>query len=205
MKTLKKAGIGLCFFIIGTIFVLLFIAVKMIVPEYLKEVHNRKKYTEVVSALVEDVELKGKGKKVAGYQLVSYEYNGKKYKSEVEDYVDKYYYTEEHIDSTMSYWEIQEVESENERELKKMEEKQQEHFKELEKTVGKTEEIFINPKNPSKAVKLADDATMTALKIFAFTAVGIFVGYTITLVILIIIFRKKLIYLFNYLMDDIPD
>ena len=205
MKTLKKAGIGLCFFIIGTIFVLLFIAVKMIVPEYLKEVHNRKKYTEVVSALVEDVELKGKGKKVAGYQLVSYEYNGKKYKSEVEDYVDKYYYTEEHIDSTMSYWEIQEVESENERELKKLEEKQQEHFKELEKTVGKTEEIFINPKNPSKAVKLADDATMTALKIFAFTAVGIFVGYTITLVILIIIFRKKLIYLFNYLMDDIPD
>lgn len=205
MKTLKKAGIGLCFFIIGTIFVLLFIAVKMIVPEYLKEVHNRKKYTEVVSALVEDVELKGKGKKVAGYQLVSYEYNGKKYKSEVEDYVDKYYYTEEHIDSTMSYEEIQEVESENERELKKMEEKQQEHFKELEKTVGKTEEIFINPKNPSKAVKLADEATMTALKIFTFTAVGIFVGYTITLVILIIIFRKKLIYLFNYLMDDIPD
>ncbi|MCR5629276.1 hypothetical protein [Eubacterium sp.] len=205
MKTLKKAGIGLSFFIIGTIFVLLFIAVKMVVPEYLKEVHNRKKYTEVVSALVEDVELKGKGKKVAGYQLVSYEYNGKKYKSEVEDYVDIYYYTEEHIDSTMSYMEIQEVKSENERELKKMEEKQQEHFKELEKTIGKTEEIFINPKNPSKAVKLADDATMTALKIFAFTAVGIFVGYTITLVILIIIFRKKLIYLFNYLMDDIPD
>lgn len=205
MKTLKKAGIGLCFFIIGTIFVLLFIAVKMIVPEYLKEVHNRKKYTEVVSALVEDVELKGKGKKVAGYQLVSYEYNGKKYKSEVEDYVDKYYYTEEHIDSTMSYREIQEVESENERELKKMEEKQQEHFKELEKTVGKTEEIFINPKNPSKAVKLADDATMTALKIFTFMAVGILVGYTITLVILIILFREKLIYLFNYLMSDIPD
>lgn len=205
MKTLKKAGIGLCFFIIGTIFVLLFIAVKMIVPEYLKEVHNRKKYTEVVSALVEDVELKGKGKKVAGYQLVSYEYNGKKYKSEVEDYVDIYHYTEEHIDSTMSYWEIQEVESENERELKKMEEKQQEHFKELEKTIGKTEEIFINPKNPSKAVKLADDATMTTLKIFTFTAVGIFVGYIITLVILIIIFREKLIYLFNYLMGDIPD
>ena len=156
--------------------------------EYFKEIANRKKYTEKVTAIVKDVDCEDRGDKTTGYQTISYEYNGKQYETKIEYYVEasgEYKYSTDGKSSDSS----KRDDSSNIKD-DRFEDKSAEHWQDLKDTIGKEEEVLINPKDPSHAVMRTTDKVQHALGVMTLIGVGAMTLFIIIVIILIIIVRK---------------
>lgn len=144
--------------------------------EYLKEQKARRKNSEPVKAVVREVRREFGKDTVRGYEIVSYEYNGESYVSEVEAY----------IESSGSY-------SSGNSSVKPdsdSSDRSEEHWNKLQESIGTEEELYVDPAEPENAVHLATAEVMHALGVMTLFGILPFVILILLIAALVVVGRK---------------
>ncbi len=151
---------------------------KMFLPIYTEEMEIKKRNLEPITATVLSVDREFTEDSIIGYMKLSYEYNGKEYVYDMENYVESsfHYSTEEEGDERPS------------REDNDM--RYKEHWKELQAMVGKTQNLFIDPAEPDKLFSPGSEDTIKLLKIMVIIGFGLYGFIALNIVIALIIGRK---------------
>ena len=149
---------------------------------YFGEIIKRHKEAVPVTAVVTDVGRDFGKDKISGYQILEYEYNGKKYTTTQNIYIE--------YRATVNIGNPKHSSGSQKSDHIYKEERSEENWKELQETVGTAEEIMVDPDDPSDAFILADMIKMGVTKVLAFIGIASLVLAVVLGIILFFIVRK---------------